>query len=61
MDEITPDFECNVAPVDEGELRMGEDAHFSGSEFEDDFERHSLSSDEKTMPNIPPWMREMLK
>ena len=45
----------------EEELRIGAEADFSGSEFGDDFERHSKSSDEKAMPNVPPWLREECK
>ncbi|XP_058941594.2 golgin subfamily B member 1-like [Pocillopora verrucosa] len=60
-EDVTPDFECNVAPVLEEELRIGAEADFSGSEFGDDFERHSKSSDEKAMPNVPPWLREECK
>ena len=60
-EDVTPDFECNVSPVLEEELRIGAEADFSGSEFGDDFERHSKSSDEKAMPNVPPWLREECK
>ncbi|PFX32570.1 hypothetical protein AWC38_SpisGene2605 [Stylophora pistillata] len=59
--EVTPDFECNAAPVHEEELRIGTEADFSGSEFGDDFERLSKSSDEKAMPNVPPWLRDDYK
>lgn len=57
-EDVTPDFKFNVAPVHEEELCMGAEANFSGNEFGDNFERHSKSSDEKTMPNAPSWLRE---
>ncbi|XP_066014942.1 DNA ligase 1-like [Pocillopora verrucosa] len=60
-EEVTPDFECNVVPVYEEELRIRTEADFSGSEFGDDFKRLSISSDEKAMPHVPPWLREDYK
>ncbi|PFX29083.1 hypothetical protein AWC38_SpisGene6134 [Stylophora pistillata] len=57
-EDVTPDFKFNVTPVHEEELCMGAEANFSGNDFGDNFERHSKSSDEKTMPNAPPWLRE---
>lgn len=40
---------------------MRTEADFSGSEFGDDFKRLSISSDEKAMPHVPPWLREDYK
>ncbi|KAL9986338.1 hypothetical protein ACROYT_G000475 [Oculina patagonica] len=60
-DEVTPDFECNVECVEDGDLLTGAGSNISGSEFEDDFERHSISSDEQAMPNVPPWLRGAVK
>lgn len=59
--EVAPDFECNATPVHEEELRMGAEENFSGSEFGDDFGRHSQSSDEKAKSNEPLWLREEYK
>ncbi|KAJ7384547.1 hypothetical protein OS493_021178 [Desmophyllum pertusum] len=59
--EITPDFECNIARVEDGDLLTGAESNLSGSEYEDDFVRHSISSDEKAMPDVPPWLRAAVK
>ena len=50
--EVTPDFECNVAPVRGEELHMGTEADFSDSGFGYDFESQSKSSDKKAIPNV---------
>ena len=42
--EVTPDFECNVAPVRGEELHMGTEGY--------DFESQSKSSDKKAIPNV---------
>ena len=60
-DEITPDFECNIARVEDEDLTRGAELNMSGSEYGDDFERYSVSSDEQTLPNVPPWLREAVK
>ena len=57
-EEVTPDFECNVAPVHEEKLRMGAKSDFSGNEIGDDFVCYSKSSDEKAMPDVPQWLTE---
>lgn len=60
--DVTPDFECNIAhQLQDEDLLTGAESNISGSEFEDDFERHSISSDEKEMPNVPPWLRQAVK
>ncbi|XP_066020904.1 golgin subfamily A member 6-like protein 22 [Pocillopora verrucosa] len=60
-EEVTPDFECNVAPVHEEKLRMGAKSDFSGSKIGDDFECYSKSCDEKAMPDVPQWLTEEYK
>lgn len=57
---VTPEFECNIAGEDENLILSAEDSMRSNN-FEDDFQRHSISSDEKQMPNVPPWLREAVK
>lgn len=59
-DDVTPDFECNI-PREEVDLIMSAETRMSGSDYNDDFERHSTSSDEREMPNVPPWLREAVK
>ena len=60
-DDVTPDFECNIARVEDEDLMRGAQSNMSGSEYGDDFERYSFSSDEQTLPNVPPWLREAVK
>ncbi|RMX42581.1 hypothetical protein pdam_00013393 [Pocillopora damicornis] len=60
-EEVTPDFECNIAPVHEEKLRMGAKSDFSGNEIGDDFVCYSKSSDEKAMPDVPQWLTEEYK
>ena len=60
-DEITPEFECNIAHVEDEDLIREAESNMSGSEYGDDFERFSVSSDEQTLPNVPPWLREAVK
>ena len=60
-DDVTPDFECNIARVEDEDLMRGAQSNMSGSEYGDDFERYSVSSDEQTLPNVPPWLREAVK
>ena len=60
-DEITPDFECNIPRVEDEDLMRGAESNMSGSEYGDDFERYSVSSDEQTLPNVPPWLREAVE
>ena len=55
--EVTPDFECNVAPVHEEELHMGTEADFTDSGFGYDFEK-SKSTDEKAILNMHAWLRK---
>ena len=59
-DDITPDFKCNVA-LKTAVLILPTELTMSSSVLDDDFERHSTSSDERVMPNIPPWLREAVK
>ena len=60
-EEVTPDFECHVAPVHEEKLRMGAKSDSSGSEIGDGFECYSKSCDEKAMPDVPQWLTEEYK
>ena len=60
-DDVTPDFECNIARVEDEDVMRGAESNMSGSEYGDDFERYSVSSDEQTLPNVPPWLREAVK
>ena len=60
-EEVTPDFECNVAPVHEEKLRMGAKSDFSGNDIGDDFVCYSKSSDEKAIPDVPQWLTEEYK
>ena len=59
--DFTPDFECNIARVEDEDLMRGAESNMSRSEYGDDFERYSVSSDEQTLPNVPPWLREAVK
>ena len=59
-EEVTPDFECNDAPVHE-EKRMGAKSDFNGNEIGDDFVCYSKSFDEEAMPNVPQWLTEEYK
>ena len=59
-DDVTPDFECNVARED-ADIILPKETTISGSDLDDDFMRHSTSSDEREMPNVPPWLREAVK
>ena len=43
------------------DLTGGAKSDMGGSEYGDDFERYSVSSDEQTLPNVPPWLRETVK
>ena len=60
-DDVTPDFECNIVRVKDEDLMRGAESNMSGSEYGDDFERYSVSSDEQTLPNVPPWLRDAVK
>ena len=60
-EEVTPDFECNVAPVHEEKLCMGAKSDSSGSEIGDDFKCYSKSCDEKAKPDVPQWLAEEFK
>ena len=60
-EEVTPDFECNIAPVHEEKLHMGAKSDFSGNEIGDDFVCYSKSFDEEAMPNVPQWLTEEYK
>ena len=59
-EEVTPDFECNDAPVHE-EKRMGAKSDFNDNEIGDDFVCYSKSFDEEAMPNVPQWLTEEYK
>ena len=59
-DDVTPEFECNIAREDADLLISGETT-ISGNDLEDDFQRHSTSSDEREMPNVPPWLRDAVR
>ena len=59
-DDVTPEFECNVAREDAVPI-MPAETTVSGSDLDDDFERKSTSSDERQLPNVPPWLREAVK
>lgn len=58
-DDVTP--ECNIVRVEDEGLMRGAESNMSGSDYGDDFERYSVSSDEQTLPNVPPWLREAVK
>ena len=59
-DDVTPEFEFNVAR-ENADLIMAAETPMSGSDLDDDFMRHSTSSDEREIPNVPPWLREAVK
>ena len=59
-DDVTPDFECNIAR-EEVDLIVSPEITMSVNDFHDDFERQSTSSDEREMPNVPPWLRDAVK
>ena len=59
-DDVTPDFECNITR-EEVDLIVSPEVTMSGNDFRDDFERQSTSSDERDMPNVPPWLRDAVK
>ena len=59
-DDVTPEFECNIARED-SDLLISAENTISGNDFEDDFQRHSTSSEEREMSNVPPLLRDAVK
>ena len=59
-DDVTPGFKFKVA-CDDADVIMAAETTMSGSDLDDDFVRHSTSSDEQKMQNVPPGLKETLR